>query len=450
MHTRFLEYHNGIQEFIEVIHSERIVMEDVEENFFRKDAVESLSNRSFGNPIARMPRVWMCFSLFVVIVIAFTFWYLLSSQYSRKEVALGWLVPDEGVVSITSGRHGVVSKLNVIEGQVVSAGEEITTLVFDGSVIGPNSTTDLLLQEMSKERNEIKRQIRILTESVQLEESKARNQVQSLTDQLTYLSSQLDYQNEIIDIEKELLLKIEKLNAEGSISTLELQRQRESYAVQKQTLQTLLQNISRMKAEKKQLLAQVERLPLDHEKSISEFNTRLSGLFQRETELLAQNKRVIMAPIEGTVAWLAAQPGSSITPNSTLVTIIPKNTNMFAEVFIPSNAIGFIDMGKAVRVMFDAFPHQRFGSVSGHVSHLGRVALSEHELPQQIKLEGATYRARVQLDHQFINAFDREFQFRPGMTLRAEIILENRSFLEWLLEPAFAHRQRQKTLEGLQ
>ncbi|KKL09560.1 hypothetical protein LCGC14_2564650, partial [marine sediment metagenome] len=277
MHTRFLEYHNGIREFIEVIHSERIVMEDVEENFFRKDAVESLSNRSFGNPIARMPRVWMCFSLFVVIVIAFTFWYLLSSQYSRKEVALGWLVPDEGVVSITSGRHGVVSKLNVIEGQVVSAGEEITTLVFDGSVIGPNSTTDLLLQEMSKERNEIKRQIRILTESVQLEESKARNQVQSLTDQLTYLSSQLDYQNEIIDIEKELLLKIEKLNAEGSISTLELQRQRESYAVQKQTLQTLLQNISRMKAEKKQLLAQVERLPLDHEKSISEFNTRLSG-----------------------------------------------------------------------------------------------------------------------------------------------------------------------------
>ncbi|MFT6908425.1 MAG: membrane fusion protein [Oleiphilaceae bacterium] len=418
-----------------------------EEKFFRKEAVATLSVRNLGRPIARMPRVWLYFGLFILGIIVFVAWYLVSSHYSRKEIAVGWLVPDKGVVSITSGRYGVVSNVNVVEGQFVSAHEQIVSLAFDGSLIGPASTTDSLLKEMATERNEIKRQINILKQSVVLEKTQIINQAEALTKQLINIHSQVDYQNEIIDIEKELLTRILKLSSEGSISTLELQRQRESLALQEQTLLTLNQNITKIEGEKKQLLTHAKRLPLDHEKSESELNTRMSELAQRETELLSRNKRVITSPIDGTVAWLGAKPGSSITPNTTLISIIPKDTNLFAEVFIPSSAIGFIEIGKGVRVMFDAFPHQRFGSSKGTVSHVGRVALSADEFPKQIKIDSAAYRARIQLEKQSINAFGKQFSFRPGMTLRAEIILENRTFLQWLLEPVLARRKRQQLME---
>ena len=46
------------------------------------------------------------------------------------------------------------------------------------------------------------------------------------------------------------------------------------------------------------------------------------------------------------------------------------------------------------------------------------------------------------LHRQTVDAFGREVALQPDMTLRADIILERRSLIEWLLEPLLSVRHR--------
>jgi membrane fusion protein len=49
----------------------------------------------------------------------------------------------------------------------------------------------------------------------------------------------------------------------------------------------------------------------------------------------------------------------------------------------------------------------------------------------------------VELDQQAVTAYGKAWALAPGMRLSADIILEKRSLLDWLLDPLFAARQRQ-------
>ncbi|MFN3552843.1 MAG: hypothetical protein ACK4UL_07010 [Novosphingobium meiothermophilum] len=61
-----------------------------------------------------------------------------------------------------------------------------------------------------------------------------------------------------------------------------------------------------------------------------------------------------------------------------------------------------------------------------------------------VKPEAPSYRIRVRLGEQAVRAFGQSYPVQPGMTLKANIILERQSFLDWLLEPVNAIRNRLK------
>ena len=52
------------------------------------------------------------------------------------------------------------------------------------------------------------------------------------------------------------------------------------------------------------------------------------------------------------------------------------------------------------------------------------------------------YRIEVAIASQSILAFGERVPLQPGMTLQANIVLDRRSFLDWLLTPLNAIRNR--------
>jgi membrane fusion protein len=64
--------------------------------------------------------------------------------------------------------------------------------------------------------------------------------------------------------------------------------------------------------------------------------------------------------------------------------------------------------------------------------------LDPRDLDVPLKLEEPVYRVEVTLDRQSVDAFGDRLSLQPGMTLRANIVLERRSFLDWLLSPLHA------------
>lgn len=115
---------------------------------------------------------------------------------------------------------------------------------------------------------------------------------------------------------------------------------------------------------------------------------------------------------------------------------------MQATLFAPSRAIGMARPGQEVRLMYDAFPYQRFGSFSGRIVAISRAVLAPDEVDAPVKLQEPVYEIHVALDRQHVEAFGQALALQPGMTLNADVVLDRRSFLDWLLEPIRAVRNR--------
>ena len=110
---------------------------------------------------------------------------------------------------------------------------------------------------------------------------------------------------------------------------------------------------------------------------------------------------------------------------------------------MPARAIGFVAPGQTVRLLYDAFPFQRFGSYSGTVDSVATTMLGPAEMPAPVAgIKDPAYRVKVKLARQTVEAYGHEVPLQPDMTLRADIILERRSFIEWLLEPLLSVRHR--------
>ena len=73
------------------------------------------------------------------------------------------------------------------------------------------------------------------------------------------------------------------------------------------------------------------------------------------------------SPVAGRVAALPVAVGQPVSPGGTVAVVIPEGAKLEAELLAPSRAAGFIRPGQDVRLMLQAFPYQRFGTVKGEI-----------------------------------------------------------------------------------
>ena len=133
-------------------------------------------------------------------------------------------------------------------------------------------------------------------------------------------------------------------------------------------------------------------------------------------------------------------PGQSVSPQKSLLTIIPNDTELYAELFLPSRAIGFINVGQQVLLRFDAFPYQRFGLYEGTVEQVAQAVINPDEAEIPLPTPDPVYRVKVSLSSQFVKTYGKSLSLQAGMSLTADIILEERTLGEWLFAPIYSLR----------
>lgn len=164
---------------------------------------------------------------------------------------------------------------------------------------------------------------------------------------------------------------------------------------------------------------------------------------RRERDAAAgQRGYAVTAPTSGVVTTVQAGDGQPIDPQTTLMTVSTGTRAMMAELFVPSRAIGFIEEGQKVRLRYDAFPYQRFGVGTGRVKAISSTVLRPDQVTAAIRIEEPVYRVVIALDESSITAYGHRYRIRPGFALNADIILDRRSFAQWLLDPILALRGR--------
>src|SRR3546814_8338912 len=88
-------------------------------------------------------------------------------------------------------------------------------------------------------------------------------------------------------------------------------------------------------------------------------------LDQRRLDIAGTRSIVLTAPIDGQVAALQSRAGQAVGPDRPVMVVLGDDARLDVELFAPSRAIGFARVGERVRLMYDAFPYQQFGTFGG-------------------------------------------------------------------------------------
>ena len=151
----------------------------------------------------------------------------------------------------------------------------------------------------------------------------------------------------------------------------------------------------------------------------------------------------LRAPQEGIVKDLATHTiGTVASPGTILMTLVPKDENLRAEVWVKNDDIGFVRETQPVKIKLAAFTFQKYGMVEGVVSHVsadaaeqGATAATSAPAAPKPPAEALAYRTLVNLKSQVLEADGEKYRLAPGMQVSAEIHLGTRTVLEYLLSP---------------
>jgi membrane fusion protein len=99
-----------------------------------------------------------------------------------------------------------------------------------------------------------------------------------------------------------------------------------------------------------------------------------------------------------------------------------------------------VQSGQRVRILYEAFPYQQFGTYGGTVNEVSRTVLTKSDISGPVELKEPAYRVMADLDRPDVDAYGKPVPLQAGMLLKADIILEKRSLMRWFLDPLLSVR----------
>lgn len=410
-------------------------------DLFRREALDARRGNWLGSVALSQPLSLRVMAAIAVAIAIVAILFLTLASYTRRSRVVGQLVPSRGLATVLAPVTGVVTQIALAEGARASTHEPLAVISIPRATPVSGDTTIALARELAQRRDGLER-----SRSAQrvLLETQARGfaaQIAVARDELREIEAEIATQREQVRIARETLERMRRLEQDRYVSAVD-RRQSEAQA---------LNHISAMQALQgkalttRRLLAQLEQarseLPGQRLAAEASFSRDTALLQQEQLQLESQSSIAVHAPVDGIVSTRLVEAGQSVQQGQPLLSIIPGDGRLQADLLVPSRAVGFVEPGDRVLLRYQAFPFQKFGHQEGRVARVGRSALTPAELATLLgaaKASEPMYRVTVTLTRQSIVAYGHRERLRPGMALEADIMGESRTLLEWALEPLYA------------
>jgi membrane fusion protein len=414
-----------------------------ETTLFRKEAIEGASARL--GPVARPVTVTSsALTLFMAVVLLSAIVFASTVQYARKESVTGILEPTQGVLRLLAPKPGVVETVLVAEGAEVKAGTPLFVINQDVVTGAGAPLAELLDKATNAQARALHDEAAARRQATAGEHMELLAKRQGLAAHLGALTGDLDLQAERVRLQEQSVASYQGLNQRKIVSDVQFRAQEDSLLQARQALSTIRKDQSDTISAISQVDGEVSKLAGDLRESEAQVTGSVAQVAEKQAANSGSKEIVIIAPKAGRVVAIQARPGAPVSGTAALAVILPQGAKLNAELWAPSRAAGFIRVGDPVRLMLDAFPYQKFGVVVGRVSEIAKAPTPPEELTTPIETKEALYRIDVGLVDQTIRGYGKAWPFSPGMRLNADVVLERRSLIEWLLDPLFAGMRRTK------
>jgi membrane fusion protein len=406
---------------------------------FRAEAINHRADRLSGDVAIAVPVAWQWISFVIFGGIIAGVIFLSLAEYARVETATGTIVPDAGVSAVMPMRSGVITRLSARDGQDVRAGAVLAAIRAEEDSASGLSTGAQIQVAIAQKDVSLTVQSRAAIEAAQAQVSQLAEQRAGLSAEIAELESQMQLQRALVESARKDLERVKGIAERGFVSGRDLQNREELLLSRQQGLAQLGQTLAARRASMAEAGRSAAQVAAQARVQSASLAATRAEVAQQAANASGSRSYVLRAPVAGRVTALTARVGQPVNPQSPLMSIVPTGSVLRAELAVPTAAIGFVKPGQHVRLAIDAFPYQRYGTVTGTVITVASSAVTRQA---QNGNTIAIYPVTVALDRMNVMAFGRNEALLPGMSLSARIITEKQSLLEWLFEPLYAVRQR--------
>ncbi len=407
-------------------------------DLFRKEVLEHKKTSMLGDIILLRP---MSFYILTGMAVFFSFCLILLivfGKYAEKKTVTGFLTPSAGLVKIFSPKPGTVMEVKVKEGELVAKEQILLTVDTRRSTNDSVSVDTGVLQQLEHEIQEQEQILNNLEYKYKELQQQLHEKKELLQADLVILSKEIEQKKEVVESNRISDLDNKKLVERGIISQRAYQHQHSEYAVREGDLLRSQRERNSKLEELQRIKYELNHLPINKQDERARINSSLAELKQRKLDREGSRSSTILSPIAGKVSALQAEVGMYDRGGEVpLLTILPEGSDLRAEVYVPTSAIGFIKPGQKVRIRYQAFPYEKYGIQEGEVLEVSKTILIPREMVNPIlNLSEPVYKLTVKLAKQSIRANGEDRALQAGMLLEADIVLQETTFFSrWVLEP---------------
>ena len=420
-------------------------MSAIQQPLFRPQSLRARQSAWLGRPtVASGVPVTFATIASVVLVMALAALVCFGS-YARRVDLRGMILPNTGLIRISSPAPGWIQSIAVHDGQTVHQGALLYRVNVDTSTAG-GGTQEQIINTLVALRPVLSREIDRDQTLETYQGSQLLQTVGNLQQQLAQLDEQIGVQQGFVQQLNSEYTEFAGLLKKGMAAIDDVSAREQAWMHALSSLEELKTSRTRLQAELIQAKYQLDTHGLQTGNEIDALKTKLAEIKQQIATSEAHRSIDIRAPGNGIVTAVIAHPGQVVGVGSALLTIVPADATMQAELLAPSSAIGFVRPGDQVLLRYAAFPYQKFGQHAGEVTEVSHAALradevSELQAPESHPGAGPYFRVTVRPDRQQIDVYGRAQPLLSSMQVQAFVLLDRRPLYQWILDPLYGLRR---------
>ncbi|PPC94064.1 MAG: secretion protein HylD [Methylotenera sp.] len=420
-------------------------------------------------PPSPLPRVVLRGVLVLLFVLLL---WALFGRLDIVSVAEGKLVPVSYIKIVQPSEAGIVREITIKEGQLVNKDQVLIRM--DANLSEADSkSVQAALQHKALELRRIeaelsgqpfKRQANDSNELYNRIYSEYQSNRRALEDDIAAEQASLQKAHSDLAATREIQHKLEqtlpsyqaqeaaydKLVKDGFAGKLMGQEKQRERITAEQDLRAQEHNAKSLQGSINQSQKRLNQINSDYRQKLEAERVAIyaehQGLEQEWAKQSHRNSLLeLKAPQAGIVKDLATHtPGTVVSPGTVIMTLVPNNEALQAEVWLKNEDAGFVYPNQEVKVKLSAYPFQKYGMVDGKVLQVSadatdrstnnnnQVSTEQAQLSSNAQL---AYRTLIQLDQQHLALEQDKLHLAPGMQVVAEIKLADQTVMEYLLSP---------------
>jgi membrane fusion protein len=372
-------------------------------------------------------------ALFVVAIVA-----LFVVRVPETVTANFVLAPVRDADPIKALHPGIVSQVNVVEAQVVREGDLLFVVASElvGDRMSERRTIDARLAGgNNRQANE-----KVKYENQQRADEQER---QRLEQRLAALQRQAEVKQRELTLTEDISNRRTREFDQGVLSAVDANRAKldvEKLAGELEVIRAAMVDARNAMARISFEMASRTAAYTETERAIGEelttFKARKGVLDQ--DRLRDGNTLSVEAPCAGTVVTLHVRnPGTVVDEGDRLAELVCTGQPLQAELQLPERGLALVHIGQPVKLLYDAFPYERYGVQYGKLTWLSPASSAG--------ARGPAFRAFAELGAETVGVQGTPRAVLPGMTGRAAVIVGQRTLVSYALEPL---RQMRESLSA--